>query len=115
MPNAQNSSLFKKNMILYSVSVTLPAHIGEEWLRWMLDKHIPDVMKTGMFTGFTIFKNLAHDVAGEVEFCTQYTAESFKNYERYRTEFAPELQRHHTEKFGTVAKARRMVLEEIEQ
>ncbi|HYF04216.1 MAG TPA: DUF4286 family protein [Patescibacteria group bacterium] len=102
-------------MILYSVAVTIPSEIAEEWLRWMLDLHIPDVMKTGMFTRFKIFKNRAFDVSGETEFCTQYEAESFKNYELYRTEFAPELQRHHTEKFGTVAKARRMVLEEIIQ
>jgi hypothetical protein len=79
----------------------------------MLDIHIPDVLKTGMFTDFTVFKNLAHDVAGEVEFCTQYTAENLEKYDLYRTKFAPELQRHHTEKFGTVARARRVVLEKL--
>ena len=100
-------------MIIYSVAVTLPADIAEEWLRWMLDIHIPDVMKSGMFSKYNVFKNRAHGVPGEVEFCTQYQAESFEQYERYRTEFAPELQRHHTEKFGTVARASRMVLEEI--
>jgi hypothetical protein len=100
-------------MINYSVFVALPAEIAEEWCRWMLDIHIPDVMKTGMFTGFTFFKNLAHDTPGEVEFCTQYTAENLEKYERYKTEFAPELQRHHTEKFGTIARARRAVLEKL--
>ncbi|MES2766906.1 MAG: DUF4286 family protein [Bacteroidota bacterium] len=100
-------------MILYSVFVAVPFKNSEEWLRWMLDIHIPDVLKTGMFTSFTVFKNLAHDMEDEVEFCIQYTAESLENYERYKTEFAPELQKHHTEKFGNIARARRAVLEKL--
>lgn len=100
-------------MIIYSVFVAIPLKNSEEWRDWMVDKHIPDVLKTGMFTQYRIFKNLAHDVPDEVEFCTQYECKTLADYERYKTEFAPELQKHHTEKFGAIARARRAVLADI--
>ncbi|MBT6516091.1 MAG: DUF4286 family protein, partial [Crocinitomicaceae bacterium] len=36
-------------MIVYSVTVKVNQEIEENWLRWMKEVHIPDVMATGFF------------------------------------------------------------------
>ena len=37
-------------MIIYSVTVSVEKGIHEDWLSWMKETHIPDVMSTGYFT-----------------------------------------------------------------
>src|SRR5690242_20931918 len=43
-------------MIIYSVTVTIEAAIEREWLDWMRRVHVPDVLRTGCFTGAAIYK-----------------------------------------------------------
>ena len=37
-------------MYIYNVTVTLEESIHDEWVKWMKETHIPDVMRTGYFT-----------------------------------------------------------------
>ena len=48
-------------MIVYSVEISLNKNIHDKWLKWMKDKHISDVMSTGLFIEFSFFKNLLPD------------------------------------------------------
>jgi hypothetical protein len=36
-------------MILYNVTVNIDPEVHEDWLNWMKNTHIPDVLNTGMF------------------------------------------------------------------
>ena len=45
-------------MYIYNVSVSVDDEIQSDWLSWMSEEHIPEVMDTGYFTGFKIFKIL---------------------------------------------------------
>ena len=36
-------------MILYNITVNIDHDINKEWLVWMKDIHIPDVLSTGLF------------------------------------------------------------------
>ena len=36
-------------MFIYNVTVTLKDSIHQDWLKWMQEVHIPDVMRTGYF------------------------------------------------------------------
>ncbi len=36
-------------MILYNVTISIDPEVHQEWLAWMKEVHIPDVLKTGMF------------------------------------------------------------------
>ena len=36
-------------MIIYSVTVSVDEDVHEEWVSWMKQTHIPDVMATGFF------------------------------------------------------------------
>ena len=36
-------------MIIYNVTVNVEAEIHNDWISWMKEVHIPDVMNTGYF------------------------------------------------------------------
>jgi len=36
-------------MILYNVTVSIDITVREQWLKYMREKHIPEVMETGHF------------------------------------------------------------------
>jgi len=93
-------------MIIYSVEICIEKEIAEEWLRWMKSKHIPDVMKTNLFTQFKIFKNI--DMKNT--YTIQYELNSISKYLKYEKEFAPSLQKEHTEKFKGKFQSKRRLL-----
>ena len=46
-------------MILYNVTVNVEDGIHHDWLTWMKETHIPDVMNTGMFIENKMLKLLS--------------------------------------------------------
>lgn len=98
--------------ILYQVTITLQSHREAEWLDWMGRVHLPDVLKTGCFTRCAFAK--AMEPAGdEVTYVIRYDCASAEVYERYRTEFAPDLQQEHTVKFAGSFRSSRLLLEQV--
>jgi hypothetical protein len=51
-------------MIIYNVTVNVDEDVAVEWLQWMKETHIPDVMKTGMFLESRICRVLAEEAGG---------------------------------------------------
>ena len=87
-------------MLLYNVTVKIDAAILDDWLRWMKNIHIPDVMNTGLFVEYRMCRLLEQDESDGITFAIQYLCRSMHDYETYRDKFAPALQREHFEKFG---------------
>jgi hypothetical protein len=101
-------------MILYSVTVNIDEDVHDEWLPWMREVHIPDVLATGLFTGYHMFKILSRfpEETG-VTYNIQYFLHSIEDYERYRTEFAPALQMVSEKRYSGKYTAFRTLLEEV--
>ena len=78
-------------MILYNVTTNVDASIHEEWLEWMLNSHIPDVMTTGMFLEYHILKVMSEDESGGHTYSVQYLCSSMEKYQQYEDIFAPAL------------------------
>ncbi|MGZ4038722.1 MAG: DUF4286 family protein, partial [Bacteroidia bacterium] len=78
-------------MYIYNVTVNVSADVHDEWLKWMRDVHIPDVMKTGCFMSNRLVKVLNVEDEGHT-YSFQYTFKDMKDIERYQGEFAPALQ-----------------------
>ncbi len=100
-------------MIIYNVTINVDDSIHDEWLAWMRTVHIPDMMKTGMFTEFRLCKILSEDDQGTT-YSFQYTCNNMQMFEKYRDEFAPALRKEAAEKFGDKFVAFRTLLEVIE-
>lgn len=101
-------------MILYNVTVNIDENVAEEWLQWMKEKHIPDVMATGMFLENRICRIDGFEEGG-LSYAIQYVAPDQAHYDRYQEEFAAKLQEEHTLRYQGKFGAFRTVLEIIHQ
>jgi len=101
-------------MILYNVTITIDSGIEEEWLQWMKEKHIPDVMKTGMFTDSRICRLLNQPKEGDSTYVIKYACAGKENYKRYLEEFAPALREEFNQRYKDKFVADRRVMEVLE-
>lgn len=101
-------------MIIYNVTINIPDELHDEWLLWMKQTHLPDVMNTGMFTSYRMLKLLTRqpDEVGTT-YAIQYNCPTKENYDRYAAEFGPALQTETRKKFGETLLAFRTLLEEV--
>ena len=99
-------------MILYNVTVCVDGQIEKEWLKWMREVHIPNVMATKLFVDHKIFK-LMNEVDGGTTYAIQYFALDQKDINTYMREHAPRLQQIHADKYQTRALAFRTLLEQV--
>lgn len=100
-------------MILYSVTVNIDEQIHSEWIEWMRNTHVPDVMKTGYFSHYRIFK-LTDPVQQGHTYSFQYFADSQAKLDEYHAKHSPALQAEHHKKYEGKYAAFRTVLEVIE-
>ncbi len=101
-------------MILYNVTVTIDLDVQEDWLHWMRDTHIPDVMSTGMFISYRLNKMLGHEHQDSEIYTIQYLVRDMAQLVRYQQEFAPELQKQHKDRYDGKYAVFRTVMELID-
>ena len=99
-------------MIIYSVMVTIEAALAREWLDWMRRVHVPDVLRSGCFTGASVYKML-EPTDDEQTYVIQYQSSALAEYQRYRDHFAAALQKEHSDRFSGRFRASRQILEEV--
>ncbi len=97
-------------MLLYNVTLIIEDSAAEEWLQWMQEVHIPEVMATDKFVSNRLLKVLDSPNEG-VTYCVQYIAENEANYQDYQLNFAPALQAELQEKFENRLVAFRTLME----
>lgn len=100
-------------MIIYNVTVSIDPAVHEEWLEWMLSKHIPDVMGTGCFLENKVLRLQQNPENDGFTYAFQYTLASMEDLERYQTNFAPQLQAEHTQRYKDKFVAFRTILEVV--
>ena len=101
-------------MILYNVTLNVDDDIHEEWLKWMTDIHIPNVLETGLFIGNRMFKMLSKHIDEKgTTYSVQYYLADMDDFSEYQTYHAPLLQQEHTQRYGGKVVAFRTLLEEV--
>jgi uncharacterized protein YktA (UPF0223 family) len=101
-------------MIIYSVTIYISKDVEKEWLDWMKRIHLQDVVKTGHFISYKMFKVIVPSHSPEeTAYCIQYECKSLDDYSLYLEKHASRLQKEHTIKFQNKVKAARAVMEEI--
>ena len=98
-------------MIIYNVTINIDHSAHDEWLDWMKNVHIPDVMNTGMFIESKILRLIGDHDSGGTTYAIQYTCTDMAAYEKYRDEFGAGLQKDALDKFGDKFTAFRTLLE----
>jgi len=101
-------------MVLYVVNVSVKKEMQEEWLEWMKQVHIPNVINTGYFNKADIYTIILPAKGGdEISFSVQYQSESYEKFMSYTVKEAKRLQKEHKEKFGDRITVERIVFEKI--
>jgi hypothetical protein len=97
-------------VLIYQVQVKPDASIHDDWVAWMEEVHIPEVMATGCFTKYEM---LCGQDEGNSVYVIRYFAAHRSDYEHYASEFAAKLQLSHTERYEGKFIAQRLILEEL--
>ncbi len=101
-------------MIIYNVTINIKKNVESEWVMWMEEEHIPDIMKTNHFNSWKMFKILVPaGMPNEATYVVRYTTDSMKKYEGYARDEASRLQREHVKKYPGKFTASRAILEDV--
>lgn len=100
-------------MILYNVTVKPEAPIADDWLVWLQQVHIPDMIQTGCFTHATVLRLLEVDETDGPTYAVQYHSDSKALYNRYIREFADEMRNKGYQKWGNRFVAYRSVMQVV--
>lgn len=87
-------------MFIYNVTIKVNHSIAKDWLRWLKEEHIPDILQTGCFTNATILHLVENDDEEGITYAIQYHAESKANYNRYIENFANEMRKKSIDKWA---------------
>lgn len=101
-------------MILYNVTVAIDKGVEDDWVVWMKNEHIPEVMETGKFVDFKFYKVMAQQDDQATSYSIQYFAESMKELQLYMAIDAAELQKQALLRFPDKFAAFRTVLQSVD-
>ncbi len=87
-------------MIVYNVTTKVTTAIQQDWLQWIKDEHIPDIINTGCFTYATILQLLETDDSEGPTYTVQYFAESKSLYNIYLEKFVAQMRQKAFDKWG---------------
>jgi hypothetical protein len=87
-------------MLIYNVTIKVAHAIAHDWLQWLQQEHIPDMIATGCFDQATTLQLLENTDEEGLTYAVQYRAASRADYDRYMTEFAPAMRQKGLEKWG---------------
>ena len=87
-------------MIIYNVTIKVNLRIAEEWLVWLKEEHIPDLLSTGCFTHATILHLVEADDEEGITYAVQYHAPTQEQYERYIEHFSTAMRKKGHDKWG---------------
>ena len=87
------------NMILYNVTISIDEACENEWVSWMRETHIPDVIRTGYFKECKLCRLVGAEEQGGKTYAIMYTAHTEKGLLEYQQMHSPSLQKEHNTKF----------------
>ncbi len=96
-------------MYIYNVTVNIENSAHDEWLLWMKETHIPDVMDTGLFLQNKMLEVMVNEEQGRT-YSIQYTVRDLETLELYYQVYAEKLKAETHDKFGDKLVAFRTVL-----
>jgi hypothetical protein len=100
-------------MIIYNVTSKIDHSIAEQWLTWLKEEHIPDLIKTGCFTHAVILKLTETDDTEGPTYAVQYHAENNALYFRYIEQYADDMRKKAITKWGNKFISFRTIMEVV--
>jgi hypothetical protein len=101
-------------MIIYNVTLAVSPEIEEEFIQWLNEIHIPEVLETELFIKAELFK-IIEDISTKAHnsYAVQYRLENWKHFEEYQAKHATALKQKTIDKYGEKVLAYRTFLEKF--
>ncbi|HMS99541.1 MAG TPA: DUF4286 family protein [Saprospiraceae bacterium] len=99
--------------VVYNVTIIIDHSVHDEWVDWMKNEHIPEVMATGKFTSWKMLRIIEDHNPDGMTYAIQYHAPDMEAYVAYQQECASALQQKTQNLFGGKFAAFRTLLEEL--
>ena len=97
-------------MVVYKVIIQIEKKIEKDWLSWMRDVHIPEIMDLNIFYKSRLFNIIKSDEKNISSFCIEYYCYSEEKYNEYKKKYSKKLQNKHTKKFNGKFTGKRLIL-----
>lgn len=81
-------------MFIYTVKLTVDNKDKDQFIEYLYQQHLPDVMETGCFTEYNIKTHIMSD-----EIIAKYKCNSQEDYDRYLIQYADSLRQDVIQKF----------------
>lgn len=100
-------------MIIYNVTVKVETSIANNWLEWLKEEHIPEILATGCFHDASVLQLMEPVDEEGVTYAIQYKAQSESDYQRYIREHAGIMRQKGLDQWGNRFIAFRSVMKVI--
>lgn len=101
-------------MLIYNVTIKVDWSIHDEWVKWMLNEHLPEMVSTGCFTNSKLMRLLETDETEGPTYAAQYFAKNRSDYNRYITDHSAAVRKKYNDKWGDRVVAFRTLMQIIE-
>lgn len=100
-------------MIVYNVTIKIDWEVHKSWMAFMQEKHIPDLLNTGLFHGHKMFRIMEEDESDGVTYAIQYFFRNMQDYFTYKHDFSEQFQQEHKDLFDKKYVAFRTLMREV--
>ena len=100
-------------MYIYNVTLKVDPAVENDWLIWMKEEHIPEVVGTGCFTHAVVLQLIEVDNSDGPTYAIQYHAPSKGLYNTYIEQHAGRMRQKSIDKWGDRFVAFRSVLQVV--
>lgn len=87
-------------MIIYNVTINIDESVHDQWLDWMQNKHITDMLATGRFSSARLVKVVVDEAVEGRTYSVQFITDSKQTLEQYYSDDAPRLRQEGLSLFG---------------
>lgn len=88
-------------MVLYNRTVVVDNDIKQEWLRWVKQFHIQDMLNTGLFEKGRVFQLVTgNQPEGNTTFTVQLITSSMEHVELFRQRYEQAFEDEQSRKYG---------------
>jgi hypothetical protein len=100
-------------MFIYNVTIQVTWSIHEDWLSWMTEVHMQEVLDTGCFGNCRLLRLVEVDETDGPTYAAQYTAASKALYNSYISNHSEILRKKSYERWGDQFIAFRSVMQQV--
>lgn len=100
-------------MVLYNVTIKIDKTVADDWVQWMKNEHMPELMLTGLFADSKLFKLLDVEDDDGVTYAAQYFCKNMEDYNSYIDNHAMVMREKGFARFGNKFVAFRTIMESV--